>query len=173
METQIIILGGGCFWCVEAVYQGMKGINAVVPGYAGGFTEDPTYKEVCKGKTGHAEVVQVEYNHEEISLEKILDVFFAAHDPTTLNLQGSDVGTEYRSIILYTSSEQKQIIEKILTDKAQEFKDPLVTEVEKLTRFYEAEEYHHNYFAKHPDAGYCKVVIAPKLEKIERLVKDS
>lgn len=151
----------------------MKGILAVVPGYAGGFTEDPTYKEVCKGKSGHAEVVQVEYNHEEISLEKILEVYFALHDPTTLNRQGADVGTQYRSIILYTSSGQKEIIEKILADKVQEFKDPLVTEVEKLTCFYEAEEYHHNYFTKHPDAGYCQVVIAPKLDKIERLVKDS
>lgn len=164
MET--VVLGGGCFWCIEAVYQRVDGVTNVIPGYAGGSTENPTYGEVSGGYTGHAEVVKVEFDPEEITLEQILEVFFWAHDPTTLNRQGADVGTQYRSIILYTREEQKKAIDRVIESVKDDFEEEIITEVQELEKFYEAEEYHENYYNKYPNAGYCRLVIKPKLEKV-------
>jgi peptide-methionine (S)-S-oxide reductase len=167
-DTQLAILGGGCFWCMEAVYEPIEGVVSVVSGYAGGTTADPTYEEVCTGRTGHAEVVRIEYDPDIISYEKILDIFWHAHDPTTLNQQGADVGTQYRSIILYRNEEQKKIAEKSLAseDTSGDFDDPIVTEIKPLEKFYPAEEYHQDYYAKNPYAAYCSFVIRPKLRKL-------
>ena len=163
--TQSITLGSGCFWCTEAVFKMIKGIVSTAPGYAGGDTPNPTYAAVCNGTTGHAEVVRVEFDPAIISFDEILTVFFSSHDPTTLNRQGHDSGTQYRSTILYTSDEQKLAAEKYIADLK---KDGLnvVTTVEPLTTFYEAEDYHHDYFARNPDQAYCTAVINPKLKKV-------
>jgi len=164
--------GAGCFWCVEATFKMIKGVEAVIPGYAGGNPpvggENPTYEEVCSGKTGHAEMVMVKYNSSLISYEALLEIFFAIHDPTTLNRQGNDVGTQYRSIILYKDDLQKEIAENFIKELEDEeiFKDKVVTEVKPLSKFYEAEEYHRDYFLKNPTAAYCQVVIAPKISKL-------
>ncbi|MCA1950899.1 MAG: peptide-methionine (S)-S-oxide reductase MsrA [Treponema sp.] len=167
-KRESIVLGGGCFWCIEAVYERIEGIESAVSGYAGGKTENPTYEQVCTGLTGHAEVVKLEYNPEKISLEQILDIFFKAHDPTSENRQGADVGTQYRSIILYTNDDQKRRIEdfirRLTASKA--FAKPVVTQIEPLATFWPAEEYHQDYYERHPFAGYCRVVIAPKLDKL-------
>jgi peptide-methionine (S)-S-oxide reductase len=159
--------GGGCFWCVEAVFQSLKGVYDVTSGYAGGRTENPTYEQVTSGRTGHAEVVQVEFDPEVIRFEELLEVFWAAHDPTTLNRQGADVGTHYRSIILYHDEEQKRLAEKSKEEAASQFEDPIVTEIVPLKRFYRAEDYHQNYFLRNPNAPYCAVVIQPKLKKLK------
>ena len=159
-------LGGGCFWCVEAVYEGVGGIQSVVSGYAGGTTSGPTYEEVCSGTTGHAEVVQITYDPGKISYEKILDLFWQAHDPTTVNRQGADVGTQYRSIILYHDEQQKKSAEASKAKAAGRYPTPLVTEIVPLRHFYAAEEYHQDYFRKNPHAPYCVYVIRPKLEKV-------
>jgi peptide-methionine (S)-S-oxide reductase len=167
-RTGLAILGGGCFWCIEAVFETIDGVKAVTSGYAGGTKENPTYKEVCSGKTGHAEVVQIEYDPENISYEEILDIFWKAHDPTTLNRQGADVGSQYRSIILFHNEKQKEIAE-ISKQKLQDsgyYSDPVVTEIQPLSKFYPAEEYHQDYYAKNPYAGYCSIVIRPKLQKL-------
>ena len=174
----IVAFGGGCFWCTEAVFLELKGVTEVTPGYAGGGTLTPTYGAVSSGKTGHAEVIQIEYDPSVIPFQKLLEVFFSSHDPTALNRQGNDVGTQYRSILLYTTPEQKSETEEYIKRIAESKKNtnPVVTEVIPLTVFYPAEEYHKNYFAKHPDESYSEAIIAPKIEKVRReyseLLKD-
>ena len=167
-------LGGGCFWCTEAVYKELKGVISVVPGYSGGFVKNPGYHEVCTGNTGHAEVVQVTYDPELVSYSDILEVFFKTHDPTTLNRQGADVGTQYRSVIFYHNDLQKQIAEKIigLLGSEKVFHDPIVTEVSKFDVFYPAEDYHKDYFARNRNQPYCQFVIAPKVDKFRKIFHD-
>jgi peptide-methionine (S)-S-oxide reductase len=165
-STEVATLGGGCFWCLEAVYQQIEGVEKVVSGYAGGNTEDPTYEEVCSGTTGHAEVVQIHFDPQVIGYEEILELFWKAHDPTTLNRQGADVGTQYRSIILYDGEEQKSAAERSRARAAEAFDEPIVTEIVPLKVFYEAEGYHQNYYRSNSHAGYCSFVIRPKLEKL-------
>ena len=162
-------LGGGCFWCVEAVFEQIKGVQSVVSGYAGGTTENPTYDEVCQGTTGHAEICQIHYDPDVISYETLLEVFWLCHDPTTLNQQGNDIGTQYRSIILYEDESQKKVAATAITKATAKFSDKIVTEVVPLKKFYIAEEYHQDYFAKHPNDPYCAVTIPPKLLKIMNL----
>jgi len=164
--TQTATLGGGCFWCIEAVYERIEGVQAVVSGYAGGTMVDPTYEQVCSGKTGHAEVVQVHFDPEVTSYSEILDLFWKAHDPTTPNRQGADIGTQYRSIILYDGEEQARIAEQSKVEASALFDDPIVTEIKALELFYEAEGYHQDYYANNPAAGYCSFVIRPKLQKL-------
>ena len=162
-----ITFGGGCFWCIEAVFQRIKGVTAVSSGYAGGAIENPTYKQVCGGDTGHAEVVQLEFNPSVISLEKLLELFWAAHDPTTLNRQGADRGTQYRSVIFYENEEQKQAAQKSKTTAQKDFTDPIVTEISPLKVYYKAEDYHQNYYNQNAGKnGYCAMVITPKLQKL-------
>lgn len=167
-DIESAYLGGGCFWCTEAVFQRLKGVVSVVPGYAGGGTLDPTYDEVSSGQTGHAEVIEVKYDSSKISYEILLSVFFASHDPTTLNRQGADTGTQYRSIILTANDTQKEIAEKFIKELTQEkyFDKPIVTEVKELVKFYPAETYHKDYFQKNSEAPYCQVIIAPKIDKL-------
>ena len=170
MAKEVATLGGGCFWCLEAVYDDLKGVIDVVSGYSGGHDPNPTYRAVCNGTTGHAEVVQVEFNNEVVSFGDILNVFFTIHDPTTLNRQGADVGTQYRSAIYYHSDEQKRVaeesIQRITTEKL--WNDPVVTEVTAFDKFYPAEDYHQEYYANNPNQGYCRVVIAPKVAKFRK-----
>lgn len=166
MTTQVATLGGGCFWCIEAVYERKDGVISVTSGYAGGKIPHPDYKQVCTGTTGHAEVVQIKFNPEVISYEEILDLFWAAHNPTTVNRQGADVGSQYRSIILYHNEEQKRIAEQSKARAASQFSEPIVTEIKALENFYPAEDYHQDYFQKNPGQPYCSVVIRPKLEKL-------
>ncbi len=168
METTT--LGGGCFWCLEAVYDQLKGVQAVVSGYAGGRVTNPTYQQVCTGTTGHAEVVQITFDPAVISFKDILEVFFTIHDPTTLNRQGADVGTQYRSAIFYHSPEQKITAEEVIAEitSAGLWDDPIVTEVRPLDTFYPAEDYHQDYFMNNPSQGYCRVVIAPKVAKFRQ-----
>ena len=161
-------LGGGCFWCLEAVFELVPGVHAVTSGYAGGHTENPTYKQVCTGTTGHAEVVQLEYDPARVSYERLLEIFWQCHDPTTLNRQGHDVGPQYRSIILYHNPAQKAAAEKSRADAAAQFTRPIVTEIVPLTRFYPAEAYHQDYFRRNPDQAYCQAVIAPKVRKFKK-----
>lgn len=164
--TEVATFGGGCFWCIEAVYERIDGVKSVVSGYAGGDKTDPTYQEVCSGETGHAEVVQVHFDPVVISFEEILEQFWKSHDPTTLNRQGADVGTQYRSIILYSSEAQAKAAERSKADAASLFDAPIVTEIVPLTTFYEAEKYHQDYYENNPYAGYCTFVIRPKLQKL-------
>lgn len=168
-EVKKIILGGGCFWCTEAIFKDIEGITKIVPGYAGGMTENPNYEEVCSGDTGHAEVVYIEYDPEKVYFEKILEVFFATHDPTTLNKQGNDVGTQYRSLIMYYDDMQKEVIDLFVENLEEEkvYDNKIVTEILPATQFYEAEEYHHNYFERNPDQAYCQLVIKPKIDKFK------
>lgn len=167
--------GGGCFWCTEVIFQQLKGVVKVLPGYMGGATINPTYEEVCSGKTGHAEVINVSYNPEELSYKDLLAVFFKTHDPTTLNRQGNDIGTQYRSVIFYHSIEQRQEAESYLKElgKDEVFDDPIVTEIAEAAPFYVAEDYHHNYFNTHPDQPYCAAVIRPKLQKFLKNKKET
>jgi peptide-methionine (S)-S-oxide reductase len=166
-SLQRITFGGGCFWCLEAVFQRLVGVKSVVSGYAGGAVPNPTYKQVCSGETGHAEVVQLEFDPQQIGYEKLLDVFWAAHDPTTLNRQGNDHGTQYRSIILYENEAQKVAAEKSKVAAQADFKDPIVTQIEPLKIFYKAEDYHQNYYNQNANQNpYCAVVIRPKLQKL-------
>ncbi|MFA6094393.1 MAG: peptide-methionine (S)-S-oxide reductase MsrA [Candidatus Paceibacterota bacterium] len=170
MKTETVILGGGCFWCIEAVFKIVPGVISITPGYAGGTTAFPVYENVCTGNTGHAEVVRVEYDPQKISFRNLLTVFFASHDPTTLNRQGNDVGTQYRSVIYYTLDQQRKEAEKY-THKLQKETpnlDKIITEIKPLTMFYEAEAEHKEYFLKHPESAYCQIVINPKLEKIQK-----
>ncbi len=174
-SLQRITFGGGCFWCLEAVFQRLKGVKSVVSGYAGGAVKNPTYKEVCEGTTGHAEVVELTFDPNVVSYDKLLEVFWAAHDPTTLNRQGNDVGTQYRSIILYENEEQKAAAEKSKKLAQADFKDPIVTQIEPLEKFYKAEDYHQNYFNLNANKNpYCAVIIRPKLQKLlkEGLIKE-
>jgi peptide-methionine (S)-S-oxide reductase len=163
-------LGGGCFWCLEAVYDEVRGVAAVVSGYAGGSVANPSYREVTSGRTGHAEVVRITFNPQEVSFKELLEVFFTIHDPTTLNRQGADVGTQYRSVIFTHSPEQKAVAEQVIAEMeaAGLWPDPIVTEIAPLTDFYEAEDYHQEYYAQNPEQGYCQVVIAPKVAKFRR-----
>lgn len=165
---EIIVLGGGCFWCTEAVFDTVMGVLRATPGYAGGWAEEPTYRQVCDGTTGHAEVVELEFDPEIISIEEVLEVFFASHDPTSLNRQGADVGTQYRSAILCTSEEQRKRVDKFINGRRAEFDRPIVTEVKRLERFWPAEEYHRKYFQRNPQQPYCHAVIAPKLARLRR-----
>ena len=169
-QTEVATLGGGCFWCVEAVYQRVKGIESVKPGYAGGHTKNPTYKEICTGKTGHAEVAQIFFNNNKISYKQILNIFWQAHDPTTLNRQGNDVGTQYRSVIFFHNDEQKVIAEKSLkeAEKSGYWENSIVTEITKLNNYTDAEDYHDNYYDNNPNQPYCLFVIKPKLNKLQR-----
>ncbi len=165
-KTELATFGGGCFWCIEAVFQRITGVISVASGYAGGTVENPTYKQVCTGETGHAEVLQIEFDPQKVSFEKLLDVFWLAHDPTTLNRQGNDVGTQYRSAIFYHSAAQKDAAEKSKKAAQSEFKSPIVTEIVPLKQFYKAEGYHQNYFNNNPNQPYCAFVIRPKLKKV-------
>ncbi len=169
-NLQTATLAGGCFWCLEAVFDEVKGVEGVESGYAGGKMTNPTYRQVCEGNTGHAEVVQVHFDPNIVSYRDLLNVFFAIHDPTTLNRQGNDIGTQYRSAIFYHDDEQKQIAEGLIKElNAQKIWDkPIVTQVEKLDKFYMAEEYHQEYFAKNPYQPYCQAVVAPKVSKFRK-----
>jgi peptide-methionine (S)-S-oxide reductase len=169
-NLQTATLAGGCFWCLEAVYDEIKGVHSVESGYAGGHTDHPTYRDVCNGDTGHAEVIQVHFDPSVVSYRDLLNVFFAIHDPTTLNRQGADVGTQYRSAIFYHDEEQKKIAEELIRDlNAQQIWDkPIVTQVEKLDKFYVAEDYHQEYFARNPYQPYCMAVVAPKVSKFRK-----
>lgn len=166
--------GAGCFWCVEAVYQNMEGVEKVVSGYSGGFVKNPAYKEVCMGTTGHAEVCQVHYNPQKVTFDELLEVFWQTHDPTTLNRQGNDIGTQYRSAIFYHNDEQKQKAEKYKAelDKSGAFDRPIVTEVTAYTNFYPAEDYHQNYYNQNGSEPYCQFVVKPKVEKFKKVFKD-
>lgn len=167
-------LGAGCFWCVEAVFDQLNGVENVQSGYSGGHIKNPAYKEVCTGRTGHAEVVQITYNPEVISFEEILEVFWTVHDPTTLNRQGADVGTQYRSAIFYHNEQQKEIAEAYIKqlDAAATFDNPIVTEVTKFENFYPAENYHNNYYEHNGDQPYCRMVVRPKVNKFQKRFKD-
>lgn len=168
-EREVATLGGGCFWCLEAVYRELRGVERVVSGYAGGETMNPTYEQVCRGETGHAEVVQIEFAPAEVSYRRLLEVFFTIHDPTTPNRQGADVGTQYRSIILTHSPDQERIAREVAELDAQGIWDALiVTEIEPLSTFYPAESYHDSYYERNPQQAYCQVVIAPKVAKFRK-----
>lgn len=173
-DVQRATLGGGCFWCLEAVYQELQGVHHVVSGYAGGAVEHPTYEQVCMGKTGHAEVVQITFDPKVISYEDLLEVFWHIHDPTTLNRQGADVGTQYRSIILYHDEEQRMMAEKSKqeADASGQWRTPIVTEIAPLSEFYEAEAHHQDYYRSDPSQPYCFVVIDPKLRKLRQEFQD-
>lgn len=169
MKKDSIVLGGGCFWCVEAVFKAVSGVVEVTSGYSGGVIENPTYEEVCTGTTNYAEVVKVFFDADKISLEKLFDIFFTIHNPTTLNRQGNDVGTQYRSVVFYKNEAQKQSALKALQKVQNRYEDKIVTQVEPLQSFYKAEEYHQDYFAKNPNDGYCNLFIPPKLKKLKAL----
>jgi peptide-methionine (S)-S-oxide reductase len=164
------IFAGGCFWCTEAVFQQIKGVEEVIPGYTGGKIKNPAYREVCTGRTGHAEAIQIKYNREVVSFESLLELFFATHDPTTLNRQGNDIGSHYRSAVFYTSEEQKKKASafiKVLEDN-KVFSKPIVTQLEPFEAFYKAEEVHHNYYNENKEQPYCQFLISPKLEKVQK-----
>lgn len=163
--------GAGCFWCVETIYKELKGVSSVYSGYMGGMKENPTYEEVCTGGTGHAEVIQLEYDEELTSYKELLEVFWKVHDPTTLNRQGADVGTQYRSVIFYHDEEQQMIAEQVKSelDASGAYDDPIVTEISEAVHFYQAEDYHQNYFINNPGNGYCQMVVRPKIEKFRKV----
>ncbi len=170
----VATFGGGCFWCVEAVFEEMQGVSSVVSGYAGGEVSNPTYEAVCRGDTGHAEVCQIHFDPSVVTFEELLEVFFKTHDPTTLNRQGADRGTQYRSIIMYESDEQKTVAEQYIAklNKSGDYAAPIVTIVEPASTFYEAEAYHQDYFANNPSAGYCLAVVGPKVKKFREVFGD-
>jgi len=170
METAVF--GGGCFWCLDAQFKLVNGVKSVVSGYAGGTTKNPTYEQVCTETTGHAEVIQVEFDPAVVTYGDLLRKFFHAHDPTTLNRQGPDVGTSYRSIILYRDANQKAVAEAVRSEAQKDWPDPIVTEIVPLQAFYRAEDYHQDYFAKNPTQGYCRIVVAPKVKKFEKLLQE-
>jgi peptide-methionine (S)-S-oxide reductase len=173
-NLETITLGGGCYWCVEAVYEDLNGVKSVVSGFSGGNVANPTYEEVCTGETGHAEVVQITYDKNVTDINEIFKVFFTVHDPTTLNRQGADVGTQYRSVIFYKNDEQRKAAQSIIAElnKAKVYNSPIVTKVEPFKKFYKAEDYHQNYYANNKNQPYCKMVIQPKIEKFEKVFKD-
>lgn len=168
-KLNLATLGGGCFWCVEAVFERVPGVRSVVSGYAGGHTPNPTYQAVCEGTTGHAEVVQIEYDPATISYQEILELFWMAHDPTTPNRQGADVGSQYRSVIFYHDADQKAQAQRSKESAQANFEKPIVTEIVSLDKFFAAEDYHQDYFRKNPNAPYCVAVIRPKLKKLDKL----
>jgi peptide-methionine (S)-S-oxide reductase len=167
MAQEKATLGAGCFWCVEAVFERIPGVQSVVAGYAGGSKPNPTYEEVCDGNTGHAEVAQITFDPSVVSFEKILEVYWKAHDPTTTNRQGADVGTQYRSVVFYDGEKQKAAAEGSKKDAQKQFDDPIVTEIQPLKEFYKAENYHQDYYKNNPNAPYCTFVIRPKLKKLK------
>jgi peptide-methionine (S)-S-oxide reductase len=169
-DREIATFGGGCFWCLDAVFRQLRGVVKVESGYAGGTRPNPTYRDVCSGVTGHAEVVQVTFDPSEISYRDLLGVFFSIHDPTTLNRQGADIGTQYRSLVLYHSDEQRTAAEQVMNELTEQklWDDPIVTQLEPLTTFYPAEDYHQDYFANNPRQPYCQAVIAPKVSKFRK-----
>ncbi len=169
-KTETATLGGGCFWCVEAVFQRVDGIINVIPGYAGGHINNPSYKDICTGKTGHAEVAKISFDNTIITFNQILNIFWQAHDPTTLNRQGNDVGTQYRSVIFYVNNKQKEIAQNSIksADNSGYWDNPIVTELTPLNNYYDAEDYHHNYYNNNPNQPYCIFVIKPKLDKLEK-----
>lgn len=173
-NLQTATFAGGCFWCTEAVFQELKGVYKVTSGYIGGTVANPTYEQVCSGSTGHAEATQIMYNPDEVSFEQLLEVFFKTHDPTTLNRQGNDVGTQYRSAVFYNTPEQKATAEAIIADltKAGVYPDPIVTEVTEASQWYPAEDYHQDYYSQNPNQGYCAYVITPKVEKFRKVFAD-
>ncbi|MFV0590753.1 MAG: peptide-methionine (S)-S-oxide reductase MsrA [Draconibacterium sp.] len=173
-ELEKATLGGGCFWCTEAVYLELKGVKDVKPGYSGGHVKNPSYKEVCTGTTGHAEAVQITFDPEQVTYSQILEVFFATHDPTTLNRQGNDVGTQYRSVIFYHNQKQKETAEEVmrLLEKEKVYDRPIVTKLASYDTFYVAEDYHQNYYARNKSQGYCRYIITPKLDKFRKVFKD-
>jgi peptide-methionine (S)-S-oxide reductase len=173
-KTEVATLAGGCFWCLEAVFDNLKGVEDVVSGYSGGKQLNPSYAQVCTGMTGHAETVQITFDPQQISFQEILEVFFTVHDPTTLNRQGADIGTQYRSAIFYHTPEQKAVAEEVIRNLAIEkvWDDPIVTELTPFANFYPAEDYHQEYFANNPDQGYCRVVVAPKVAKFRKKFVD-
>ena len=168
MRTELATLAGGCFWCLEAVFEQLRGVSKITSGYSGGHTPNPTYQAVCTGATGHAEVVQVEFDSDEISYRDLLGVFFTLHDPTTLDRQGGDVGTQYRSAVFYHDEEQRRTAEDVVKELEVEhvFDEPIVTKIEPLVAFYPAEEYHREYYRRNPNQPYCRAVIAPKVTKM-------
>lgn len=170
MSSEVTTLAGGCFWCLEAVYDDLKGVTDVVSGYMGGARPNPSYEQVCTGTTGHAEVVQVTFDPDVVSFKQLLEVFFTIHDPTTLNRQGADVGTQYRSAIFYHTPEQKAVADEVIAQLTADklWNNPIVTQVVPAETFYAAEDYHQNYFVQHPNQGYCQVVIAPKVAKFRK-----
>jgi peptide-methionine (S)-S-oxide reductase len=165
-----LVLGGGCFWCTEAAYELVPGVKSVESGYAGGRVANPTYQQVCDGTTGHAEVIKINYDPQQVTLPELLDLFWVIHDPTTLNRQGADEGTQYRSIVLYSNEEQKAAAEKSKAAAESKFQDPIVTEIVPLGAYYPAEEYHQDYFRKNPNQGYCRAVIRPKIDKLKKVL---
>ncbi len=167
-STEKAVIGGGCFWCLEAVFEEVKGVKDVVSGYAGGSVDNPSYEAVCGGNTGHAEVVEITFDPSIVTFDDLLEIFWSIHDPTTLNRQGADVGTQYRSVIFYRDEEQKRIAEKSKKEAQKRFFDPIVTEISPLVKFWPAEEYHQDYFRKNPYQGYCQAVVAPKVEKFKK-----
>jgi peptide-methionine (S)-S-oxide reductase len=173
-ELQTATLGSGCFWCTEAIFEQVKGVSNIKPGYAGGHVNNPSYKEVCNGTTGHAEVIQLYYDPAIISYAEILEIYFKMHDPTQLNRQGNDIGTQYRSVIFYHTQEQKQIATDVKDKLEHEmiWENPIVTIIEEYNTFYVAEDYHNNYYSNNPNQGYCRFVITPKVEKFEKVFKD-
>ena len=172
MATETATLGGGCFWCLEAVYQELKGVQHIESGYTGGHVPHPTYEQVCDGTTGHAEVVRVAFDPDIVSYREILEIFFTIHDPTTPNRQGNDVGTQYRSVIYYHSPEQQEIARQVIACMANVWDAPIVTELSSAQTYYKAEDYHQNYFRQHPLQGYCAFVVAPKVAKFRKAFAD-
>lgn len=170
MATEKVVLGGGCFWCVEAALKQIEGVEAVRSGYMGGRTARPTYEQVCRGNSGHVEVAEITFDPQKLSLHDLLEIFFTAHDPTTLNRQGNDVGEQYRSVIFYSNAEQKKTAEEVIAELTREkvFPDPIVTAVEPASEFYIAEDYHQNYLENNPYQPYCMFVVAPKVQKIRK-----
>ena len=169
MATEMATLGGGCFWCLEAVYQELRGVQGIESGYTGGHVPNPTYEQVCDGTTGHAEVVRLTFDPEVISYREILEIFFTIHDPTTLNRQGNDVGTQYRSVIYHHSPQQLETAKQVIAEMANVWDAPIVTELQPATDYYKAEDYHQNYFLQHPLQGYCAFVVAPKVAKFRKM----
>lgn len=172
MATEIATLGGGCFWCTEAVFQQMAGITAVESGYTGGQVVNPSYEQICEGTTGHAEVVRLTFDSAVVSFREILEVFFTIHDPTTLNRQGNDVGTQYRSVIYYHTPEQQDVAKQVISEMANVWDAPIVTELSPAETYYKAESYHQNYFRQNPLQGYCAFIVAPKVSKFRQTFKD-
>jgi len=174
MTTEVATLGGGCFWCTEAVFDQINGVTKVVSGYSGGTLPNPSYEQVCSGKTGHAEVVQVYFDPEVVSFKEILEIFFTTHDPTTLNQQGADFGTQYRSVVFFHDDKQKKVAEQVIVELTSKnvYGSPIVTSVEPFSEFFDAEDYHQNYFKRNPRQPYCRAVISPKVSKLRQKLFD-
>ncbi|MFN0173742.1 MAG: peptide-methionine (S)-S-oxide reductase MsrA [Saprospiraceae bacterium] len=171
-NTELATLGGGCFWCVEAIYQELQGVLKVESGYSGGPSDNPTYREVCSGMSGHAEVIQITFDPAIVTVQDILHIFFTVHDPTTLNRQGNDAGTQYRSVIYYHSEAQKKAALEVMKDAQETWDDPIVTEITAFEKFFKAEDYHQNYYKDNPNQGYCSFIIAPKVRKFREKFGD-